>query len=323
MVRAAITTFGVLFSLWTGMAGAAEQGAAGLPSYNPDVAVKGQISSIGSDTLGAAMKLWVRKFLSFHHGVRISVRARGSSLAPPALTAGKAQLAPMSRAMKPAEIAAFRDAHGYDPTPIQVAIDALTVYVNHGNPLREATLPQIDAIFSDQRRCGYGRPIDKWGDLGLGGEWADKPIQLYGRNSSSGTYGFFRKEALCGGQFKAGLTERRGNSSLVQSIARLDGGIGYAGVRFTEMGSVRALLLATEEGGEFTAATTENALNGSYPLTRPLYIYVNKRPGVPVSGVTAEFMRMVLSSVGQQAVKKSGYIPLPADIVSRELAKLQ
>jgi len=318
-----IVCWGVIIFCWATWASAATKADPNLPEYVATDNVHGRLTSIGSDTLAPAMKRWVRTFIRFYPHAAISMRASGSSLAPPALTSGKAQLGPMSRPMKPSEIAKFHQAHGYDPTAIQVAYDALTVYVNYRNPLQNLTIAQLNAVFSDDRRCGHPEEIATWGDLGLEGDWSDMPIQLYGRDSSSGTYGFFQSKALCDGDYKASMTARRGNLSLVQSIVMKKGAVGYAGVSFKRIESLKALPLAANDGSEFVDANTENALNGSYPLVRPLFIYIDKKPGHPASRTTTEFLRMVLSRVGQQAVDKSGYIPLPADIAKRELAKLE
>ena len=315
--------WGLLVVLLAGSAATAGQVDPELPTYVTAPDVHGRLTSIGSDTLGPAMKRWVRTFIRFYPHASISMRASGSSLAPPALTSGKAQLGPMSRPMKPAEVEKFRQAHGYAPTPIQVAYDALTVYVNYRNPLKNMTIAQLNAVFSNDRRCGNPENIATWGDPGIEGEWSEKPIEMFGRDSNSGTYGFFQSKALCDGEYKPSMTARRGNASLVQSVVLKPGAIGYAGVKYKSIESLKALPLAADAGSEFVDANTENALNGSYPLVRPLFIYIDKKPGHPAAKTTMEFLRMVLSKVGQQAVDKSGYIPLPAAIAKQQLAKLK
>jgi phosphate transport system substrate-binding protein len=322
-MRRSLCSWGLFGLFFANLASAAGQPGLDLPPYQPSPGLYGRLVSTGSDTLAPAMRLWLRKSLHLQPNVRISMRVGGSSLAPPALTNGKAQIGLMSRPMKPKEVEAFQQAHGYPPTAIQVAIDALTIYVNRKNPLQILTVKQLDAIFSDERRCGYPQAINSWGDLGLPSLWADKAITTVGRTPASGTYGFFRKKALCGGQYKISMEGRHGNTTVIQTIVSNDLAIGYAGIKFQQMHRVKAVLLAKDEAGQPISATAENALNGSYPLVRPLYIYIDKKPGRPAAPLVGEFIRMVLSDVGQKLVKKSGYIPLPADLARHELAKLK
>ncbi len=292
-----------------------------LPDYAAASGVSGNISSVGSDTLANLMTLWAEEYKRFYPNVNIQIQAAGSSTAPPALTEGTSNLGPMSRRMKSKEIEAFEKRHGYKPTPIRVAIDALAVYVNKDNPLQGLTIPQVDAIFSSTRKCGYKEDITKWGQLGLTGSWVNRSIQLYGRNSVSGTYGYFKKKALCKGDFKNTVNEQPGSASVVQSVTASINGIGYSGIGYKTSG-VKALPLAKKEGAKFVAATAENAIHGSYPLSRYLYVYVNKHPNKPVEPLVREFLKMVLSRIGQEVVVKDGYIPVPAKVAERELAKL-
>ena len=292
-----------------------------LPDYAAASGVSGNISSVGSDTLANLMTLWAEEYKRFYPNVNIQIQAAGSSTAPPALTEGTSNLGPMSRRMKSKEIEAFEKRHGYKPTPIRVAIDALAVYVNKDNPLQGLTIPQVDAIFSSTRKCGYKEDITKWGQLGLAGSWVNRSIQLYGRNSVSGTYGYFKKKALCKGDFKNTVNEQPGSASVVQSVTASINGIGYSGIGYKTSG-VKALPLAKKEGAKFVAATAENAIHGSYPLSRYLYVYVNKHPNKPVEPLVREFLKMVLSRIGQEVVVKDGYIPVPAKVAERELAKL-
>jgi phosphate transport system substrate-binding protein len=228
----------------------------------------------------------------------------------------------MSRLMKDKEVEEFEKKFGYKPTPVAVAIDALAVFVHKDNPIDGFTIPQIDAIFSSTRTCGGPADITKWGDAGLTESWAAREIQLYGRNSVSGTYGYFKSKALCKGDFKNTVNEQPGSASVVQSVSASVNGIGYSGIGYTTS-SIRAIPLARESGKPFVAATAENAISGSYPLSRFLYVYVNKVPGQPLPPLTAEFIKLVLSREGQEVVVKDGYIPLPARVADRELLKIQ
>ena len=293
-----------------------------LPEYKTASGVSGNLSSVGSDTLANLMTFWAEEFKKLYPNVNVQIQAAGSSTAPPALTEGTSNLGPMSRKMKSKEVEAFEKKFGYKPTPIPVAIDALAVFVNKDNPIKGLTIPQVDAIFSSTRKCGLGDNIDTWGDLGLTGSWANRKIQLYGRNSVSGTYGYFKKKALCKGDYKSTVNEQPGSASVVQSVSTSLNGIGYSGIGYKTSG-VKAVALTKKDGTPFIAATNENALNGTYPLARFLYVYVNKHPNKPLAPLEREFIKMVMSKVGQEVVVKDGYIPLPAKVAEEQLAKLQ
>ncbi|GLX79336.1 phosphate-binding protein [Thalassotalea insulae] len=291
-----------------------------LPEYKKVSGISGNISSVGSDTLANMMTFWAEEFKRTYPNVNVQIQAAGSSTAPPALTESTSNLGPMSRKMKSREIEAFEKRYGYKPTPVRVAIDALAVFVHKDNPLKGLRIDQVDAIFSNNRKCGAGQNVDRWADVGLTGEWAGKDIQLYGRNSVSGTYGYFKKKALCKGDFKNTVNEQPGSASVVQSVSASLNGIGYSGIGYKTSG-VRALPLA-KKGDNFVAATMENAISKKYPLSRFLYVYVNKHPNKPLAPMEAEFLKMVLSQSGQKIVEKDGYIPLPKAVVNKELKKL-
>ncbi|MGR9045581.1 MAG: PstS family phosphate ABC transporter substrate-binding protein [Gammaproteobacteria bacterium] len=321
--KSLIAAFGFATTAFlSGTAGAVQSVDPGVPDYKIASGVSGNLSSVGSDTLANLMTLWAEEFKRNYPNVNIQIQAAGSSTAPPALTEATASLGPMSRKMKDNELDAFEKKYGYKPTAIPVAIDALAVFVNKDNPVKGLTLPQVDAIMSSTRKCGYSEDITSWGQLGLDGAWKDKSIQLYGRNSVSGTYGYFKEEALCKGDYKNNVNEQPGSASVVQSVTSSVNGIGYSGIGYKTSG-VKAVPLAEKEGREYVDATPENAIAGTYPLARFLYIYVNKNPNNPLPPLEQEFMKMVLSKAGQQVVIKDGYIPLPAKIVEKALASLQ
>ena len=295
---------------------------ADLPDYKPASGVSGNFSSVGSDTLNNVMTLWAEDFKKLYPSVNIQIQGAGSATAPPALTEGTANFGPMSRLMKDQEVQAFEQKYGYKPTAIGVAIDALAVFVNKDNPVKGLSLSQVDAIFSATRKCGAEKDVTRWGDLGLTGDWVKKPIQLYGRNSVSGTYGYFKEHALCKGDYKTNVNEQPGSASVVQSVSTGLNAIGYSGIGYKTSG-VRAVPLSSKDGGELEEATEENAISGKYPLARVLYVYVNKAPNKPLSPLELEFFKMVLSKSGQGTVEKDGYIALPAKLAAKELAKLQ
>jgi len=287
-----------------------------LPEYEPASGVSGNLTSIGSDTLNNLMTLWAEEFAKFYPNVKIQIQGAGSSTAPPAITEGTANFGPMSRMMRSSEVQSFEDRHGYPPTPVGTSIDALAVMVNKDNPLECISIPEVDAIFSVGRRCGLADDIDRWGDLGLEGAWQNRDFALYSRNAVSGTYGFFKDNALCGGDFKPGINEQPGSASVVQGVTESLNGIGYSGIGYMTSG-IKALELSREKGGECIAPTGETAASGEYPLARLLYVYVNKTPNEPLPPLEREFFRLVLSKQGQEVVVRDGYIPLPAAVAER------
>jgi phosphate transport system substrate-binding protein len=292
-----------------------------LPDYEKVSGISGNLSSIGSDTLANLMTLWAEEFKRTYPTVNIQIQAPGSSTAPTGLATHTVNLGPMSRLMKDTEVGSFEDRYGYKPTLIAVAIDSLAVFVHKDNPITGLTLKQIDAMFSETLACGAPEPVTRWGQVGLGGAWADRSLQLYGRNSVSGTYGYFKQHVLCNGDFKNNVNEQPGSASVVQAVSTSVNGIGYSGIGYTTP-SVRAVPLSSGEGRPFVEPTPENTLSGSYPLARFLYIYLNKAPGQPIEPLTAEFLKMILSKQGQQIVVKDGYIPLPSRVAGRERAKI-
>ena len=289
--------------------------------YKPASGVSGNVTSIGSDTLNNLMTLWAEEFKRQYPNVNIQIQGAGSSTAPPALTEGTSNMGPMSRAMKDGEKAAFESKYGYKPTEIRVALDALAVFVNKDNPVKSLTIPQVDAIFSSTRKCGFEKPIARWSDLGVGGNLGGRPFQMFGRNSVSGTYGFFKEAALCKGDFDPTVNEQPGSASVVQSVGTSINAIGYSGIGY-KTSSVRAVPLSRTATGKPFEANEENAISGAYPLTRYLFVYINKSPHEPLQPLVKEFIRMVLSQQGQQTVVKDGYIPLPKKVIDQELAKL-
>lgn len=292
-----------------------------LSGYESVSGVSGNLKSIGSDTLNNLMTLWAEGFQSVYPNVKIEIEGKGSSTAPPALIAGTSQFGPMSRPMKSKEIEDFEDNYGYKPSNFRSAVDALAVFVNKDNPLECLSLTQLDAVFSKTRNGGHDSDITTWGQLGLTGEWADRPISLYGRNSASGTYGYYKEVALFDGDYKDSVKEQPGSSTVVQGVASDKAGIGYSGVGY-KTADVRTVPLKTSEDGECFDATAENAYAGDYPISRFLYIYVNKDPNEDLDPLRAEFIRYVFTQAGQQAVVKDGYFPVTKSIADQDLEKL-
>jgi phosphate transport system substrate-binding protein len=291
---------------------------ASLPSYEAVQGVSGNIKSVGSDTMNELMTLWGEGYRTMYPNVKIEIEGKGSSTAPPALTEGTSTFGPMSRSMKSGEIDAFEKKYGYKPTALPTSIDMLAVFVHKDNPLQGLTLQQIDAIFSKTRKGGYEKDIVTWGDLGLTGDWTNKPISLYGRNSASGTYGYFKEHALFKGDYKDSVKEQPGSSSVIQGVASDKYGIGYSGIGYVTA-DVRALPLAHDSKSEMIGAVPANAYTGDYPLSRFLYLYVNAKPGTDLDPLRREFLRYVFSHQGQEIVVKGGYFPITAEIAQKAL----
>lgn len=284
--------------------------------------VGGNLNSVGPDTLNNLMTYWSESFRAKYPNVNIQVEGKGSSTAPPALIQGTSQLGPMSRKMKNSEVEKFEERYGFKPTPIGVALDSLGVFLNKDNPIDALSLQQLDAIFSKNRKGGAAEDITVWGQLGLKGEYAMMPISIYGRNSASGTYGYFKKHALFKGDYKDTVKEQPGSASVVQSVTEDKGGIGYSGIGYKTSG-VKAIALSKNDGETAYEPTYENVLKGKYPLGRMLYVYVVKKPNEPLPKVVEEFIRFVLSKEGQKIVVKDGYLPLPAKVAEQQLENLK
>jgi phosphate transport system substrate-binding protein len=307
----AVSVAGVVFGLEVDTA---------LKSYAAVSGVSGNLKSVGSDTLNNLMALWSEGFRSKYPAVKVAAEGKGSSTAPPALIEGTAQFGPMSREMKSKEIDDFEKKFGYKPSRISAAVDALAVYVHKDNPIKCLTLKQLDAIFSKTRKGGSANDITKWGDVGLTGEWADKPISIYGRNAASGTYGYFKEIALFHGDFKDSVKEQPGSSAVVQGVASDKYAIGYSGIGY-KTADVKIVPLAVQEGKCFEG-TAENAYSGDYPLARALYIYFNKKPQATLEPLMAEFIKYVLSKDGQLAVLKDGFFPISKAMADEDLKTL-
>lgn len=283
--------------------------------------VSGNLNSIGSDTMNNLMTFWAEGFNRLYPNVKVQIEGKGSSTAPPALIVGSAQIGPMSRGMKPTEVDAFEKKYGYKPTQIRTSLDALAAYVNKDNPIKGLSFPQLDAIFSMTRKGGHKEDITSWGQLGLSGEWANRPISLFGRNSASGTYGYFKEHALFKGDYKSTVKEQPGSASVVQGVTEDRYSIGYSGIGYKTSG-VRAVPL-TKEGNSYKEAVIENVLDGSYPLARFLYVYINKNPSQPLDPLVGEFVKYIMSKEGQEVVVKDGYVPLPVSVIEEELNKIK
>ena len=292
-----------------------------LPAYRPVAGVAGSIKSVGSDTMNNLMALWGEGFKKYYPAVRLEVEGKGSGTAPPALIAGTATFGPMSREMKADEINEFEKKFGWKPAQLTTSIDMLAVFVNKDNPIESLSLPQVDAIFSSTRKLGYPREISDWGGVDLKGDFATAPISAYGRNSASGTYGYFKEHALGKGDFKNSVKEQPGSSSVVQAVGQERFGIGYSGIGYVTA-NVRPVPLARKAGGKAVPAEAEHAYSGEYPMARPLLLVVNHKPNSQLDPLRREFIRYILSKEGQEIVVKDGYLPVPAALARKSLEQV-
>ncbi|MGD0382966.1 MAG: phosphate ABC transporter substrate-binding protein, partial [Thermoguttaceae bacterium] len=278
----------LIIAITTNLWGAGAEVDAKVKSYEKVSGISGNLNSVGSDTLNNLMTYWAEAFQKEYPNVKVQTKGEGSATAPPALTEGTAQLGPMSRAMKDTELEAFEKKHGFKPARISVALDCLAVYVNKDNPIKGLILQQVDGIFSQTHKSGNAE-ITKWGQVGLTGPWQDLPISLYGRNSVSGTYAYFKEHALLKGDFKDTVKEQPGSAAVVNGVANDKGAIGYSGIGY-KTSDVRAIPLGKKADSPLVEPTFDNALAGKYPLGRVLYIYVAKKPHEPLPPHVREFL---------------------------------
>lgn len=302
------------------LAATAVYGNEELPRYKKLSGISGNLSSIGSDTLASMSTLWLEEFNTLYPNVNVQIQASGSSTAPPALTEGTAQFGPMSRTMRIKEVAAFEREHGYPPTALRVAIDAIGIFVHEDNPIQGLNFRELDSIFSITLRCGSNEYVRKWSELGLNTEWKHRTIQLFGRNSVSGTYGYFKNVALCDGDFRQNVNEQPGSASVVQSVASSINTIGYSGISYRVSGA--RLVPIANRGTQYVYPTQQSVISGEYPLARYLYVYVDKHPNKPLEPLEQAFLRFIYSQEGQKIVAQDGFVPLTREFAEQELAKV-
>jgi phosphate transport system substrate-binding protein len=296
---------------------------AGLPTYSRASSLAGTVNSVGSSTLSNLLFRWSTDFKQLYPNVEINIVGGGSDSAPAALMAGTADLAPMSRPMNATEIAAFKTKFGYEPTRVTVALDAIAMYVNKNNPLKQISLKQIDAIFSSTYKRGSA-PIKTWDQLGLvGGQWQSAKIETKSPSRTQGIYGLFRELALDGGDFRFDLKPEPVASSIVQGVGADEKAMGFASY-FYASARARALAVAKTDEGPFVLPTQDGVLSGAYPLSRMLYIYVNKPANGALPAVARELLRFVCTEPGQAVVARDGNYPLSAALATKEcLAQIQ
>ncbi len=288
----------------------------------PAAAVEETIRIVGSGyTVLPLVRKWIAAFREIEPDVLVEALGEGSSMGPAALISGRAQVAAMSRPMSKGEIAVFVDRLGHEPLGVPVGVDAIAIYVNTANPLDKITLPQLDAIYSETRRCGAPKALRKWGDLGIEGELAEMPIGLYGRRAESGTGGSFQTAALCGGVLQGGMIETEGGGAVAAVISQATTGIGFGG-RPTEDVGARILALARTDQGPFLLPEPANLRSGQYPMTRQLLLYTDQPPGKPLAPGVAAFLRFALSPAGQTIVENAGFLAATPESLADSLKRI-
>ena len=287
----------------------------------PGPAAAGPLVAVGSDTMRPLLEAWADARQAFDPALVLELETLGSSTGPPALIAGRAALAPMTRPMRPAERAAFEGRFGYAPTALRVAVDAVLVFVHEENTIDELALAEVDALYSSTRACGARDPVRRWGELGATGDWAGRSVRVCGRGQSSGTHAFFRQRALCGGRFRPDVLVQPGAASVERFVAEGLCGIGYGGLAARDA-DVKVLPISAAAGATAVEPADPAIFSGSYPLSRSLLIYVNAPPGGGIAPELDAFLRFALSEAGQAIVTRTGFLPLDAAGRQAELDKL-
>jgi len=310
-----------------------------LPVWHPgpvDVQPEEELNIVGADVMDEMTLGWVKMMRKAYPRLSVTMEARASGSGGPALTAGTAHLAPVGRELLPAEEAAFVAKYGYKPTAFRVATGsagslgktaASIIMVDKDNPVRCLSLQQLDSIYSATRNRG-GPDITRWGQVGDTGAWADRPIHLYGLKSPNGIEWYFKIRVMKMGEYRSGIEFVKGRgfthafNVAAEDMAQHPGGMTYA-LLANVRPNVKVVPLSEEPGGPCVYPTVKTVYDHTYPLSRYVYIYVNKKPGVPLEPKIREFLKAVLSREGQQQVAADGvYLPLMPSVVKEELAKL-
>ena len=295
-----------------------------------------ELNLVGADIMDEITLGWVKLYREAYPRLSVTMEARASGTGGPALTDGSAQMAPVGRELLPAEEAAFVKKFGYKPTAIKVATGSLgslgktattIILVDKDNPIKGMTLAELDAVYSTTRYRGHA-DISTWGDLGLTGEWATRPIHLYGLKAPNGIEEFFKMVAMNNGTYKSNIQNVKGEgfthafTVAANDMAKHPGGLTYA-LLANVRPNVRVLPIAAKEGEPYIAPTIDSVYHHTYPLSRYVYIFINRPPGKPIEPKIKEFLKCVLSRQGQDVVAKEGvFMPLTPDVVKEELAKL-
>jgi len=282
-----------------------------LPAYRAEEKLSGKLTLTGSYTMAQVAAVWAESFKQFHPDVEITVNVKGAVESVNAVNAGEADIGLMSRTILQSEVAAFQAKHGYAPVVLTPMYESIAIFVQKDNPIKGLTIKDLDAIFSFTLKRGATKPAGTWGDVGLKGDLADKPIHVVGRRQATGVQVFFQEAVLAGGEFRPDMREIVANEDMLQIIADTPAAIGFAGSNYANPG-VREVPLALQSGQPFVAVDSVEATRGQYPLIRPLQLVVDQTPGKPLPTLEAEFLKYVFSRFGQEDVVRAGMHPIGA-----------
>jgi len=296
-----------------------------LAHYSPERQVAGAFKIQSSEALNPLLARLGIDFQRIQPKVSIDVKkgspkAVAEFLQPPLGKTGKIlmvddrassfQLLATLHQLNNTEVKEFIAQHGYEPTAVPVAVDAVALYVHKDNPLQGLTLEQVDALFSSTRKRGAKTAISQWGQLGLADGWKESAIQLYGRDRRSGAQATLQEHGLGGGEFKSGIEEHPGAASVALNVNHNPRGIGYSGLGLNAS-NVRAVPIAEKDGMPFVSPSRETVADQTYPLQHVLYLYFDKSPKAPLPDAVQEFLTFIVSQEGEATVKKAGLFPVP------------
>ena len=337
----------ILSPLFLGLALIGHTGSEHLPTYRPQQLVFGTIriwghGAAGKDFIRTLVLNWEAGFQKYQPGVQFDNELMGTASAIGDLYTGTGDLALLGREIWPDEIQAFREVFHYPPLGIEITTGsyavrnkdfALIVYVNKANPLSKLTLSQVSGIFGCH--TSEGENLRSWGQLGLEGDWVKKPIHVYGFEISRG-FGFYMEQAVFHGSSKwnpdlVELGDKHlpggklldAGKRILDTLADDPLGIAYSSALYANS-RVKPLALAFSSQKPYVQPSEQTVQDRSYPLTRVIPMFLNRKPGEPADPKVKEFLRYILSEQGQQSVAEDrGYLPLTPAVAREQLQKLE
>ena len=310
-----------------------------IPSWQPGE-VKSEpeeeVAIVGADIMDEIVLGWTKLYRKQYPRLSVTLELKASGAGGPGLASGKAHLAPVGREMFPAERKLFTDKFGYEPLEIKVATGSVgslgktatsVILVDKDNPIDCLSVEQLDAVYSKTRKHGY-KEVNTWGDLGAKGEWANRPIKLYGLKPINGIEQYYKQVVMDGGEYKDGIEFVKGKgfthafTVAAEKMGEKPGGLTYA-LLANVTPNVKVLKVAPKLGGTCYEPNVENVYSHKYPMSRYVYIYVDRPPGKALAPKVKEFLKLVLSREGHDVVaKEQVFIPLLPEVVKEELKKL-
>ncbi|HEV2133477.1 MAG TPA: substrate-binding domain-containing protein [Terracidiphilus sp.] len=301
---------------------------AAIPAYQPVAHLVGSLRGVESNTVTNLMQLWIDGFTKIYPDVHFQVDIGGSGQGGPRLTAGSADFAFISREMMGRELAPYVEKLGRKPMDLEVSggsldvkafTDAVVFVVNKANPLDHISFDQLDAIYSATHNRGIKTPITTWGQLGLTGDWADKPIHTWGVEIPNGYDVFVNMRVLANGQWKDGIQSLPTVIPLSDKVGADQYAISYTGLAWDSNPNTKVLSLSIHNGGPYISPTFQTVASQAYPLSRVIYMFFNQQPDHPLNPLLLEFFRYILSRQGQQQIVKDGiFTPLPAALDAQQ-----